>query len=204
MKAKKKKCQSIWAASCMCAQGRRRSESSLSTWRKLGSLATHWAHSEDSDQTGGMPRLIWVFAWRTVILLVLSWGGSFIQAFPLPLNRNYRQSKSVAVLSYWSNRNRFPKTNKRKTVIDRTWNTAKRKSICWMDGWVRVLRPFNSISVVSGRWKGEDERLCAMERRLGSGRISPTAGFEPTTPWSEVGSANRSATRTLQAVLESS
>ena len=38
------------------------SESSLSAWRKLGSLATHWAHSEDSDQTGQMPRLIWVFA----------------------------------------------------------------------------------------------------------------------------------------------
>ena len=33
--------------------------------------------------------------------------------------------------------------------------------------------------------------------RLGSGRISPPAGFEPATPWSEVGSANRSATRTL-------
>ena len=28
------------------------SESSLSAWRKLGSLATHWVHSEDSDQTG--------------------------------------------------------------------------------------------------------------------------------------------------------
>ena len=28
------------------------SESLLSTWRKLGSLATHWGHSEDSDQTG--------------------------------------------------------------------------------------------------------------------------------------------------------
>ena len=27
------------------------SESSLSAWRKLGSLATHWAHREDSDQT---------------------------------------------------------------------------------------------------------------------------------------------------------
>ena len=51
------------------------SESLLSAWRKLGSLATHWAHSEDSDQTGRMPRLIWVFAGRTVILLVLSWGG---------------------------------------------------------------------------------------------------------------------------------
>ena len=52
------------------------SESSLSTWRNLGSLATHWAHSKDSDQTGQMPRLNWVFAGHTVILLVLSWGGS--------------------------------------------------------------------------------------------------------------------------------
>ena len=47
-----------------------------------------------------------------------------------------------------------------------------------MDGWVRVLRPFNSISV-----------------------ISPPAGFEPATPWSEVGSANRSATRTLPFLM---
>ena len=70
--------------------------------------------------------------------------------------------------------------------------------IWWMDGWVRVLRPFYSISVFSRRWRGEHERLCAMKRRLGSGRISPPAGFEPATPWSEVGSANRSATRTLQ------
>ena len=28
-------------------------------------MATHKAHSEDSDQTGRMPRLIWVFAGRT-------------------------------------------------------------------------------------------------------------------------------------------
>ena len=54
------------------------SESLLSTWRKLGSLATHWAHSEDSDQTGRKPRLIWVFAGCTVILLVLSWGDTNI------------------------------------------------------------------------------------------------------------------------------
>ena len=52
------------------------SESSLSAWRKLVSLATHWAHSEDSDQTERMPMLIWVFAGRTVILLVLSCSGS--------------------------------------------------------------------------------------------------------------------------------
>ena len=40
------------------------SESLLSAWRKLGSLATHWEYSKDSDQTGRMPRLIWVFAGR--------------------------------------------------------------------------------------------------------------------------------------------
>ena len=41
------------------------SASLLSEWRKLESLATSWAHSEDSDQTGRMPRLICVFAGRT-------------------------------------------------------------------------------------------------------------------------------------------
>ena len=41
------------------------SESSLSAWRSPGSLAILRVHSEDSDQTGWMPRLIWVFAGRT-------------------------------------------------------------------------------------------------------------------------------------------
>ena len=45
----------------------------LSAWRKLECLATHWAHNKGSDQ---MPRLLWVFAGRTVILLVLSRSGS--------------------------------------------------------------------------------------------------------------------------------
>ena len=53
------------------------SESSLSAWIKRGPLATYWAHSEYSDQTGRMPRLIWVCAGRTAILLVLSCRGSF-------------------------------------------------------------------------------------------------------------------------------
>ena len=52
------------------------SEFLLSAWRKLASLTTHWAHREDSEQTGRMPKLIWVFAGHTVILLLLSWGGS--------------------------------------------------------------------------------------------------------------------------------
>ena len=50
------------------------------------SLCTQWvakdpsflqADSEDSDQTGRMPRLICVFAGHTATLLVLPWGGSF-------------------------------------------------------------------------------------------------------------------------------
>ena len=40
---------------------------------------------------------------------------------------------------------------------------------------------FFSISVISGQWKGEYERLCAMKHRLSSERISPLAGFEPAT-----------------------
>ena len=69
---------------CGCAQLRLRS-----TWASAqsdqSSLCAHWvdkdpsflhADSEDSDQTGRMPRLIRVFAGRTVILLVLSRGGS--------------------------------------------------------------------------------------------------------------------------------
>ena len=34
------------------------------------------ADNEDSDQIGWKPRLIWVFAWRTLALLVLSCHGS--------------------------------------------------------------------------------------------------------------------------------
>ena len=50
------------------------SESSLSAWRKLGSLATHWTQAK-TDQTGRMPRLIWVFAGGTVTSLLLSCRG---------------------------------------------------------------------------------------------------------------------------------
>ena len=48
------------------------------------------ADSKDSDQTGRMPRPIWVFAGRLVILLVLSWGGSFIVDETTIMNMNFR------------------------------------------------------------------------------------------------------------------
>ena len=89
------------------------SESSLSTWRKLGSLATHWVHSEDSDQTGWMSRLSWVFAGRTLTMLVLSCRGSVVNltnkskkissktssvVFCLPRQRSSSFSLSMQVL----------------------------------------------------------------------------------------------------------
>ena len=62
------------------------SESSLSTWGKLGSLATYSVHNEDSDQTVRMPRLIWVFAGCTLTLLVLSCHGSDSKDRKFPTN----------------------------------------------------------------------------------------------------------------------
>ena len=54
------------------------SESSLSAQCVAKDPRFLHADSEDSDQTGQMPRLIWVFAGRTLILLVLSRCGSSV------------------------------------------------------------------------------------------------------------------------------
>ena len=54
------------------------------------------ADSEDSDQTGRMPRLIWVFAGHTLIWLVLSCSGSSIVCF-------MSQSKMMVMSKRWVN-----------------------------------------------------------------------------------------------------
>ena len=54
----------VWSESLLCAQRVDKDPSFLH------------ADNEDSDQTGRMSRLIWVFAGHTVILLVLLWGSS--------------------------------------------------------------------------------------------------------------------------------
>ena len=97
--------------------------SSLPAWRKLGSLATHYADSEDSDQTGGMPRLVWVFAGRTLTLLVLSWGGSIMFKPTLLFH------KTTAVYSF-----RTPKT------FLHTWLIRPPFTIVPRGGSLQVLR----------------------------------------------------------------
>ena len=52
------------------------SESLLCTWWVAKNPSFLHADSKDSDRTGRMPRLIWVFAGRTATLLVLSCRGS--------------------------------------------------------------------------------------------------------------------------------
>ena len=79
-----------------------------STWRKLGPLVTYWVHSKDSDQTGWMPRLIWVFAWCTPILLALiffilsfiAWLRQVCASCPFPLLHIYRMTKTSLRILY--------------------------------------------------------------------------------------------------------
>ena len=70
----------VWSESSLCAQ-----------WVDKGPSFLH-ADSKDSDQTGRMPRLIWVFAGRTLILLVLSFRGSFVSPFA-----KWKRSMSIKI-----------------------------------------------------------------------------------------------------------
>ena len=77
----------VWSESSLCAQCVAKDPSFLH------------ADSEDSDQTGWMPRLIWVSAGRTVILLVLSCRSSDFMLLQVPCSRaDVFSSKKVSML----------------------------------------------------------------------------------------------------------
>ena len=59
----------VWSESLLCTQ-----------WVAKDPSVLH-ADNEDSDQTGRMPRLVCVFAGRTVTLLVLSCCGSYLAVY---------------------------------------------------------------------------------------------------------------------------
>ena len=81
-----------------------------------------------TDQTGRLPRLIWVFAGRRVILLVLSWGGSVFTCYCewkkyLPLYRILVWYKHCQILSEpWPKPQREHFTSFHWSAI--IWNTA--------------------------------------------------------------------------------
>ena len=70
----------VWSKCSLCAQ-----------WVAKDPRFLH-ADSEDSDQTGRMSRLIWVFAGRTLILFVLSCRGSYSQHSKLKVIDHYYKS----------------------------------------------------------------------------------------------------------------
>ena len=86
-------------------------ESSLYAQRVAMDRRFLHADSVDSDQTGRMPRLIWVFAGRTVTLLVLSCRGSYEPrhektcllraATTVNSNRPAQLQKLTRVLKFW-------------------------------------------------------------------------------------------------------
>ena len=141
------------------------SESSLSTGRKLGSLATHWWHSEDSDQTGRMSRLISVFAGRTghFVGFVVLWLKS--TKWPVYPKRN--------IISAWvsAQSDQSHRVIGNQGSMDQTADAKADNIICWshmslcwfvvlrlnyahnrlgtLDGWMDYLRFFfASFSIV--------------------------------------------------------
>ena len=78
----------VWSESSLCAQ-----------WAAKDQWFLH-VDSEDSDQTGRMPRLIWVLAGRTLTFLVLSCRGSCLE-------NHMRDSNYITTLSYQLKYNLF-------------------------------------------------------------------------------------------------
>ena len=64
----------VWSESSLCAR-----------WVAKDPSFLH-VDSEDSDQTGQIPRLIWVFAGRTATFLIFSWGDSFFDHMTLSIH----------------------------------------------------------------------------------------------------------------------
>ena len=92
--------RSAWASaqsdqSLLCAQ-----------WVAKGPSFLH-ADSEDSDQTGRTPWLIRVFAGRTLTLLVLSRGGSFLECLQYNLWQNKHAYQYILIYTKLA----FPKKN---------------------------------------------------------------------------------------------
>ena len=76
----------VWSESSLCAQ-----------WVAKDPSFLH-ADSEYSDQTGRMPRLIWFFAGRTLILLVLSCHSSVISYITIKIHKILTPRKITVII----------------------------------------------------------------------------------------------------------
>ena len=92
------------------------SESLLSTRRKLVPLATHWVHSEDSDQTRQMPRLICLHWEHIPLCWFCSEAAHFVQLCQPELYKtcNCRNQKNKTQTENKQNKTIKQKLNKKK------------------------------------------------------------------------------------------
>ena len=146
----------------VCAQQRLRS-AWASTQSDQSSLCTQWVakdprflhvDSKDSDQTGQMPRLIWVFTGSTITLLVLSCRGSNLnKVFYNFLEINWAVSWQNRFMSYVNNEDADQPAHQHTLISIFV--------ICWLDSIIsrRIqnvffrkgcgLRFFNLVSLIS-------------------------------------------------------
>ena len=116
----------VWSESLLCAQ-----------WVAKDPSLLH-ADSEDSDQTGWMPRLICVFAGRTVTLLVLSWAGSsyfYFLVYSTPLIVVTCLQETPPVFLTWKNprlwwRDRSATWRQRTPAVSGFWSSWDRSRSC--------------------------------------------------------------------------
>ena len=87
-------------------QTARSDQSSLSTWRGIGSLATYMVPCEDSDQTVRMRRLIWVTAGRICNLVGNAYPGSSVFLHFLVLESLNRQ-RLMCLPGHWEYQTKF-------------------------------------------------------------------------------------------------
>ena len=96
----------VWSESSLCVQ-----------WIAKDTSFLH-VDSEDSDQTGRMPRLISIFAVRTAILLVLSCRGSHVEFNNASVYYSYYFKKLCGDSSVWK------ETSTSAVVNSNYWNVA--------------------------------------------------------------------------------
>ena len=83
------------------------SQSSLSAWRKLGSLAIHWAHGEDADQTGQVHQALIQKNWRLTLNSCVNGAAKFSKTNLISVHsccdlNSWRYLK-IVITSYWYN-----------------------------------------------------------------------------------------------------
>ena len=125
----------------------------LSAWRNLGTIISHLAHGKDSDQTGKMPRLIWVFTGAQVILLVLSCCGSNALSCPVAV-----QGHSCCPQHHWAEQSKSYKMKSTQQDYHpaRPCTLIRVLAVCMKELWV-LTYPQSTSARLCCRCSGRSE-----------------------------------------------